>query len=121
MPIISVKNVGKDRVTSDRKIVGVEIPQHYYNILMLEALTRGVTRTTILREIIEQWLNNQSSDAVIDNFIKKIRNEWHMHKRLNPKEDVGNYMLELEAYLMSRGLDEQIVSNITKIFLDAER
>ncbi len=122
MPIFSVKNEkNAKRIITDRRIVGVEIPQHYYNILTLAALTSGVTRTTILRDIIERWATIQSEKAVIDDFVKKIHDEWLVQKRLNPREDIGNYMVELEAWLDQRGIDEQTITIISKAFLDAER
>jgi len=79
-----VKSILKEKKNPDHKLVGTYFPLRVYTYLTMFTLAKGVTRTYVLKEIINKWIEDQlesnSEKALIQEIIKRSWQRWVIQK-----------------------------------------
>jgi len=114
-----IKVTGK-KPKREVQMVGVEIPQSQYNLLTLAALSRGVTRMTIFRELLNQWETEQYEGEILREILTKLREQWVIEQKKNPNASIAQFLMKTEAWLNHRRIEQDYINMITKMFLNAE-
>ena len=82
--------------------------QQVYDYLMLYTVTIGITKSMLVRELIENWVRLQSKSDPEENLIKlvseKILTDWKMEKAKNPTLFTEEYLIRLNKELRSKGV-----------------
>src|SRR3990167_8702010 len=68
------------------KLVGVEIPQQLHSYLALFTLAKGVTKSAVLRNLIQKWYENipTSEDELIEILMYEFRIQFQVRKTIVP-------------------------------------
>lgn len=124
MPIFKVRN--KKAEESEKKLVGVFLPKQISSYLALYALSKGVTKSLVLRKEMEEWHKKEiileSERNLIEGLIQKVKHQWEKDKSSYPTNALkvfwGN---QLEDELEGKGISEENISQILKIFRRSEK
>jgi hypothetical protein len=107
--------------SEEDKFVGVYVSQQIYSYLMLYTVAVGITKSVILRELIESWKKNQSKhdneESLIKMLISKINMQWKIEKSIHHDADFATYKDKLNKELKKRGMSlehiDEIINKIT--------
>ncbi|KKK92007.1 hypothetical protein LCGC14_2707240 [marine sediment metagenome] len=115
MTILKVKSK-RTTPTSERKLVGVFMPQQVCSYLSLFALTKEITKAVILREMIGKWYEQKSQEVpgsiLIAKLADKVLHEWKLAKLTRPEGTLSAFKNELTENLRSKGIDESIIDSV---------
>lgn len=119
MAILQIKN--DPSAERDEKLVGAMMPQQFVAYLSLYALSHGVPKSYVIREIFEDWYNtvrNQhSEDELISLVSKQVMCTWQDTQNTTPITMV-EFGRDLKRELYQKGLSEIDSALILKRFTD---
>jgi predicted DNA-binding protein len=112
-----VKSILKEKKNPDHKLVGTYFPLRVYTYLTMFTLAKGVTRTYVLKEIINKWIEDQlesnSEKALIQEIIKRSWQRWVIQKVSGRiRMPFIKFMSILSRELKRNHLPENIVNQI---------
>jgi hypothetical protein len=111
MSILKSSSKSKD---VDGKMVGVIFPKKLHSYFSLFALTKGLTKSIIVKQEMEKWLTTMPSENVLlEELILKIKNEWELVKG---NMSLSSFKRELKRELKQKGACEEHIKIILKIY-----
>lgn len=108
------------KVTSSRpgyRLVGVSLPPPTHNYLTLHTLAKGMSKTKVLKNLLDDWIAAQKEKEPEEELIAKIiyraNAQWRVEKaRKRSGKPFSQFIKELEDELIYKGLSEVYVSAI---------
>lgn len=100
---------------------GLNLPKRIYTYLTLYALSNGVTRSVIVRELLEKWIAEKGEDDIINKLVEKLRIEWLAQRSIKKNTSFHLYEKELREWLMKKGIGEEYIKNIIRGIRDEEK
>ncbi len=109
-----------DKVTaSQSKFVGVWLSQQTNSFLSLYALSKGISKSKIIRDDINTWVEETKQEYPVRDLITvligKYQEEWDNKKRIYKLTNPNRFDMfkeDLAIYLQRKGLEESTVSEI---------
>jgi hypothetical protein len=96
----------------DGKMVGVIFPKELHSYFSLFALTKGLTKSIIVKQEMEKWLSNiPPENDLLNEIIVKIKNEWEL---LKGNTSLSSFKRELKRELKQKGACEEHIKTILK-------
>jgi hypothetical protein len=84
--------------------------------LALFTLARGITKSDLLKVLIEDWMASQklkdSDKEMLEELVIRIKNEWRAHRTKHPRASFNEFKTSLETELTDKGLDEKYVKSV---------
>lgn len=100
---------------SDYKLVGVSLPPHIHEYLSLYALAKGLSKSTILKEKIENFISlqkmKQSDDDLLFDILQKIKVQWKA-KRISEGVSFIAFKTDLEKELIMKGINKTHIKTL---------
>ena len=97
-----------------KKLVGVHIDKNDANRIALLSLEKGIPRTAILLELLNDYLAKQESLSVmIENAVNKAVKAWNEWKEKSPPA-LNGFLQEIRQDLISHRIDKEIIEQIIK-------
>jgi len=122
MSIIKVKSSKKETPTSGSRLAGAFVPSQVSSYLSLYALAHGITKSMIVRELIEDWYRDQRGDRPEDVLIEKVVAiawiEWKSEESRFPDSDFLEYKIELSTQLQKKKIFPYNIELILKKLQD---
>lgn len=115
MQILNLKSSKKDGVF---KQIGVEVSQKVNTYLTITALAKGVTKTVIVRGLIDDWIGQQTDVGLIRTLVDKLKMRWRAERILNRETTFEAFKQEAEKWLLLKGIDQDYVNMIIKDLKD---
>jgi hypothetical protein len=118
MPILKITSKNAKVVNS--KMVGVQFPVELHSYFSLFALAKGVTKSSIVKELMNDWYNTcmEESDLtpkkLMADLLYKIRIEWKKYKVEKPFITLVEFKKTIKNELKHRGIDTKIINVILK-------
>jgi phytoene/squalene synthetase len=119
MKILPVKN----KKQGMRQIT-IVLPVRANTYITLYALAKGLSRSIVIRDVLESWLAEQDDKDVIIQFTDRLLRQWKVHKMSQPVDAVTShkefleYLALLEDELRKKGIEEyhieQIINGMTR-------
>ena len=105
--------------TSESKFVGVWLSQQTNAFLSLYALSKRVSKSVLIREILDKWLEGKPNESRIQELISDVtahlQIEWEDKKRLYHITDPNRFTIhkeDLALKLHRKGLNEDHTKRI---------
>jgi len=122
MPILKVKSKGTP--TAEGRLVGAFVPSQVSSYLSLYALANSITKSMIVRDLIEDWYRDtrgeMSEDTLIDKIVQIAWIEWKSLLSKIPSSDWHTYQIELSTQLTQKKLSPYNIELILKKLQDEE-
>jgi hypothetical protein len=103
-------------ILNETRHTGVQLPRTAFSYLTLYALSKGTTRTQILREIVEDWISNQSEQDLLSGVVEKVRRKWILEKANTPHLGAGRlfeeFKIKLKKELQKKEIEEDKIDLI---------
>lgn len=99
------------------KLVGAYMPPRVISYLVLYGVANGLSKSKVLRNVVEEWIKEQQTQSPIKNLItdiaKIIKTKWKK-ERLSGGRNVSftNFMQDVERELLEKGISEVYVKLI---------
>lgn len=99
------------------RLVGASLPEEIHNYLTLFTIARGITKTKILKDLLESWIDSQqekdSDEALIKKIVHRANAQWRTERtrRRNPKT-FDKFRHELYDELVYKGLTDYHINQI---------
>lgn len=109
MSIFKIRN--KRAPIIPRKLVGAYLSQRVNSYLSLYALSKGITKSTVIRNQIEEWHRAESimypTEKLVEIIIDKIKPIWKLRKK-SPcsTSDLNLFRRNLKIELIKKGINE---------------
>jgi hypothetical protein len=96
----------------DGKMVGVIFPRELHSYFSLFALTKGLTKSTIVKHEMEKWLSIMPPESILlDEIVVKIKKEWDLVKK---EVSLASFKRELKHELKQKGVCDAHLQIILK-------
>ena len=99
-----------------QKFTGVFVPQCIFSYISLYILAKGISRSDLLRNMMEKWVEETKSQTqdkeLIQDILHKVRLQWKLEKSLTPGLQLFVYKKKLEKELTSKGVEAGTVAII---------
>ena len=122
MPILKVKSKGTP--TAEGRLVGAFVPSQVSSYLSLYALAHSITKSMIVRDLIEDWYRDTRGEMSEDTLIDKIAHlawiEWKGLESKFPSSDWHTYQIELSTQLTQKKLTPYNIELILEKLQDEE-
>jgi len=112
------------KVTSGRpgyRVVGASLPLQTHNYITLYTLAKGMSKTKILKNLLDDWMSSQkeSEEELIAKIIHRANAQWRIEKaRKRSGKPYNLFIKDLEEELLYKGLSEvyveAIIDGVTK-------
>lgn len=103
---------------SGYRLVGVHVSPPVHNFLTLYGLAKGVSKSTVFKEAIDQWSTNidkvEGENDLMEQIIKRAYKKWKERKKAKPRADFNIYITTLQKELMQKGLTKEQTEQIIK-------
>ena len=123
MGVFKVSNK-KDQVEGVNKLAGVYISQQDFDYLILYTLNIGITKSSLLRKLIENWvrlqLRQDSEESLIKLIVDKIRMQWMIDLSLHSELTLEEYKLKIGKELRAKGINPRHIELILKKITDGK-
>ena len=111
--------LGTTRKKQDCKLIGGYLPTTLHNYITLYALAKGVSKTDVIKEVLEAWVKTQLKSEHVDVYhlmeeiVDRSHEQWKVI-RVKGEMSFKSYKEKLEAELRSRSIDELYIEKIIK-------
>ena len=100
------------------KFIGAFLPQWIFSYFAIYTLAKSVSKSEVVREIIECWIKSQrqivSDEELVKEIIQKVKLEWKLERLTNTSSSLTDFKANLRAELKSRCLDILHIEMILK-------
>lgn len=124
MTILKRKS-GKDYDQENDKICTIYLPPPIFNYLALFTYAHSITKTSILKAIIEDWMGDTILEEPPDKLIKRIGKRaldaWKEKKARHPGLSLFNFKKQLIHELEWKGVTPEQIKTILIIFNNGTR
>jgi len=109
------KTRSKGSTVMEGKLVGVYVSSQVSSYLSLYILAHKITKSTVLRDLIDEWyrdkrISNTEND-LIDKVVTAVNTSWCIRKT-QPNADFQVYLRELVLELENKGISSYYVDLI---------
>lgn len=115
----------KKKKRSEYKLVGAQLPPQFHNYLTLYSLAKDISKITILRHILEDWmhikpnpLKYEEESALIQGIVNRIKVYWKIEHTNSPDLTMEAFMSQTSAWLKKKDINENhvriIINCVTK-------
>lgn len=106
-----------DTTRAGFRIVGASLPIEIHNYLTLYTLSKGISKTKILKDLLEQWIDIQkrrdNEEDLLEKIVYRVNARWRVEKsRKRTGKPFDVFCLDLKDELLDKGLAEIYVENI---------
>ena len=113
---MSLLNTKNSRI--DYKMVGVTVRSRYHSYLSLYTLAKGVTKASLLKELIMDWVTKQKSNETDAELIEQVRErvneQWKVYIKKKSFSNMNRFRQNVEEELLAKGIPESYIQQITK-------
>lgn len=100
----------------DYKLVGASLPLQVHSYLTLYCLAKGVSKTKIIKELVENWIAQQTvahgtTAELVLCIIKRAGVQWKA-KKASGKMSFKEFKESLQKELTEKGVSEPIIISI---------
>jgi hypothetical protein len=100
------------------KLAGTSLPLQAHNYLVLYTLAKGITKSKILTNLINNWIETQkgrqSEQKLIQDIVQRIESQWKVKKAIDKKLLFEEYKETLHEAFTDKGLTETQINLILK-------
>ncbi len=111
MPILKT-----DTSRTGHKLVGASLPTEIHSYLTLYTLSRGMSKTKIIRDLLEGWMDVQKRREAEEDLLEKVtyraNARWRIEKSRRTSRTFEQFCLDLKDELLDKGLPDDYVENI---------
>ncbi len=94
------------------KFMGVNLPVSVKKYLTLYALANSVPQSVIIRELLEEWMEERvPAEDLVEKIAQTCREHWLQQKK-SLRTPISKYKKELEAELTEKGIDKEYIDKI---------
>lgn len=92
-------------------LVGVSVPSSVSNYLNLYCIAYGVSKSSVFKSLLEDWIGatsvteNSDNQSLLNYIVKKVNKGWRLEK-MNSKRTFTDYLTQITAELRKKGIDE---------------
>lgn len=99
------------------KLVGASLPLPMHNYLTLYTLSIGMSKTKVIKNLLEDWITihkeKEPEEVLITKIIFRANAQWRKEKaRKRSGKSFSQFIIELEDELTHKGLSEVYVKAI---------
>ena len=103
---------------NDYKMIGVNVPQHISQYLVLWGLAKGTTKTSIINPIIESFVLRKKQidpeSRLVHEISERVRLKYFLIKTKTPDVDLLVFKQNIEIELQSKGVTKDFITQILK-------
>lgn len=107
------------------KLVGVYVPLQVSYFLTLFTLSRGVSKSKVLQDLLENWKQKMEEDhpekELIKDIIQRANMQWRGKKATGLNMSFNQFKDKIKYELTTAGLTESHVSRILNGLIDYEK
>lgn len=104
---------------SDYKLIGVYLRSRVHAYLSLYAQAKGITKSSLLKELILDWVDSAKESETDEEMAKQISArvllQWQTYIKKKPYTNIERYRLKVEKELLAKGIEEKHILMITKV------
>ncbi len=101
----------KNQGTVESRFVGAQLPCNFHQYLTLYSLAKGVSKTIIIKEVLEQWMNEKQEMGFDDNVLMTLIASVIYQKSQN-SSNKNTFFKKAKLELQRKGLDSAQVETI---------
>jgi hypothetical protein len=113
MPIL--KSTGKGKGIYG-KMIGMVFPLELHTYFSLFSLAKGVTKTSILTNVMSRWMSgnvqNFTEDDLISEIVIKVKQQWEISK--GKIKNIETFKKQLTIELAKKDLPKELIDQILK-------
>ena len=119
--MIKIFNIRKRKSEKQTYLIGVYMPDEFVSSLTLYCLSKGISKSCLMQEILQEWYNKiylKESESVMDEIVFLIQHDWNIKKMVDKinKSNVVNifsaYKKEVTETLLSKKIKETKINEI---------
>jgi hypothetical protein len=100
------------------KFIGAFLPQWIHGYFAMYTLAKGVSKSELIRNLIEEWIKQQrlivTDKELLDDILHNVRQEWKLERIGTPTAKLCDFKISIRAELKSRGLGIEQIETILK-------
>jgi DNA-binding PadR family transcriptional regulator len=109
--------LGVEKKRPGYKLVGASLPLAIHNYLTLYTLSKGISKTKILKNLIEDWIiihqKKETEEDLLKKIIYRVNAQWKIEKgRRRNKKQFEQFISDLKEELVEKGLTDDFVKSI---------
>ena len=117
----NIFNIRKRKQEKQTHLVGAYMPDEFVSSLTLHCLSKGISKSCIIQEILQEWYNRicrDSEESSINEIIRIIQYEWNIKKKIdfinasNNIESFSLYKRNINQMLSSKKIKEDVINEI---------
>lgn len=112
MSILNRKRKRHTKEDSGLQLVGLLLPDQLASYLNIHCLAKGVSKTLVIRELIENWADEQLSQKSKDDLIKEVAHRayesWKYPKTTIKRENFNTFLKRVRIELKIKKLDSYV-------------
>ena len=111
-----LKYSSKEVKATEDKFFGGYLPNEVVDFVSLYTTAHGVTKSTVLREMANEWLKKTLDEKSIDDLIAGIvaKVEKQISIEMSPRFDLRLFSGKLRKELSKRGITDDVINRIIK-------
>ena len=113
MPIL--KSTGKGKGIYG-KMIGMVFPLELHTYFSLFALAKGLTKTSILTNVMSRWMDvemdKMDEDALLDQITLKVKQQWEISKKRI--KNIETFKKQLTVELTKKDIPKEMIEQILK-------
>lgn len=118
MPVLKIRNKGGE----ETQFVGINVPANLNMYFTLYALSEGLSKSIIIRNVLEDWVTVQKPRSTIRNLLTKIVGrcllQWKIEKLHHPELVLSSYLEDLRKELVQKGMDSIHIDQVINAIRD---
>jgi hypothetical protein len=115
MPILK-KAIKRKRTSESAAFLGLTLPRKVATLLSLYSISHGVTKSSIVKALIETWIRSDVDPIENDLVINIAQKSYHFWSHPNGKRmNYHTFKTDLKNELISKGLDVYVDKILTLI------
>lgn len=107
---------GDDVKQEELKFLGALLPLRLNSYLAVYALAKNVTKTQIVKELLEAWMTTkreeEPDELLLKAIIERCSRQWNIAKIRNPELSLDVFKAQLQRELLNKGISKTYVQLI---------
>jgi hypothetical protein len=113
---------------SETRLVGAHVPLPAYNLLSLYTIAEGISKSELLKILIDQWVSDKrktrAETELIGIIAQRVAESWEEMKQKHARMTLPMYLQLLKKDLIYKGVTEvqvnKIIAKANHIWKDTE-
>ena len=98
------------------RLAGALLPQKLYNYLLIYTLAKNVTKTQVIKDLLEEWMQSkreeEPDEVLLLQIAERYTRQWNVQKISHPESDFKEFKSDVQRQLLNKDMPDTYVQLI---------